>query len=202
MSQAGGSVTKWIQLLKEGDEAAALPIWQRYFEGLVRLARAELRGAPSAAADEEDVAISAFHSLCAGAARGNFPHLENRDDLWRLLVTITLRKAFDQVQRQRRQKRGGQHKSPDRARSGVASESDPLAQLTAPEPTPEIAAMLAEQYRIMFERLRDDSLRRVAHLRLEGYTGEEIADRLGCTRRTVTRKLDVIRKVWQEEPSA
>ena len=44
--------------------------------------------------------------------------------------------------------------------------------------------------------LGSDSLRQVALLRMEGYTGDEIADRLGCNRRTVTRKLDLIRRTW------
>ena len=60
-----------------------------------------------AAEDGEDAALSASESLCVGAAAGRFDRLTDRDDLWRLMVVITLRKVFDQVNRQRRQKRGG-----------------------------------------------------------------------------------------------
>ena len=101
------SVTVWIASLKAGDADAAQKLWQRYFETLVRLARDRLRGAPRTVADEEDAALSAFDSFVRGAARGRYPRLDDRDDLWRLLVVITERKAIDQAHRERRQKRGG-----------------------------------------------------------------------------------------------
>src|SRR5690349_4606330 len=91
------SVTRWIGSLKAGDADAAQRLWERYFGALVRLAYARLRGAPRAAADEEDAALSAFDSFCRGAARGRYPRLDDRDDLWRLLVVITERKALDQI---------------------------------------------------------------------------------------------------------
>src|SRR6202034_1431934 len=100
-SDADGSVTRWIGDLKAGGAAAAQPLWERYFDRLVRLARNKLRARPRRAAveDEEDAALSAFDSFCRGAARGRFPRLTDRDDLWRLLVVLTVRKALDQIQR-------------------------------------------------------------------------------------------------------
>jgi DNA-directed RNA polymerase specialized sigma24 family protein len=197
MADPQGSISQWIEGLKAGDDAAARRIWNRYFSDLVRLARARLRSAPSAAADEEDVALSAFHSLCAGASQGHFPSLDNRDDLWRLLVTITLRKAFDQMQHQSRQKRGGARGSA----AGPAAQPVSLEQVACPDPTPEVAALLAEQYCLLFDSLRDETLKRIARLRMEGYTGDEIAEQLGCTRRTVSRKVELIRTIWQENGS-
>jgi ECF sigma factor len=101
------SVTRWIRSLEAGDNHAAEKLWNRYFEDLVRLARARLRGASRAMANEEDAALSAFDGFCKGVARGRYPQLEDREDLWRLLDVITERKAFDQARRERRQKRGG-----------------------------------------------------------------------------------------------
>ncbi len=100
-------VTRWIRMLEEGDALAAEKLWGRYYEGLTRLARLRLRNAPRAVADEEDAALSAFDSFCKGAVEGRYPRLSDRDDLWKLLVVITERKAFDQAARERRQKRGG-----------------------------------------------------------------------------------------------
>src|SRR4051812_13173864 len=97
-----GSVTIWIGALKTGGDIAAQELWTRYFETLVRVARGSLRNSSRAARDEEDIALSAFDSFFAAAARGRFPRLENRDDLWRILVTITRRKATDEVLYQRR----------------------------------------------------------------------------------------------------
>ena len=65
-----GSVTSWLDQLKAGDTAAAQPLWEAYFRRLVALARGKLQGAPRRAADEEDVALSAFDSFCRGAEQG------------------------------------------------------------------------------------------------------------------------------------
>src|SRR5262245_43166917 len=102
-----GSVTHWLGQLQAGDPAAAQPLWQRYFRRLVGLARQRLRHAPRRAADEEDVALSAFDSFCRGAEQGKFPRLHDRDNLWRLLVALTARKAVDLIRHEDRQKRGG-----------------------------------------------------------------------------------------------
>jgi len=63
-----GSVTHWLGELRAGDRGAAQPLWDRYFQRLVVLARARLRAvqAATADADEEDAALSAFDSFCAG----------------------------------------------------------------------------------------------------------------------------------------
>ncbi len=90
-----------------GNRAAAQHLWECYFPRLVGLARQNLKGLPRRAADEEDVALSAFDSFCRGVEQGRFPLLDDRDDLWALLVVITVRKAIDLRQHERRQKRGG-----------------------------------------------------------------------------------------------
>ena len=61
------SVTLWIaDLRRDAADDAAQKLWGRYFDRLVHLARGRLRTAPRGPADEEDVALSAFHSLCDG----------------------------------------------------------------------------------------------------------------------------------------
>jgi DNA-directed RNA polymerase specialized sigma24 family protein len=196
-----GSVSHWIDGLKGGDGEAAQRLWERYFDELVRLARARLGAIPRGEADEEDIALSAFHSFCQGAARGRFPRLDDRQDLWRLLVTITARKAVDQSQRQRRKKRGGGRVRGEAALAGEHPDSREagLEQVMGREPTPAFAAMVADECRRLLEALGDETLRRIALLRMEGYADPEIAARLGCGLRTVGRKLDLIRKTWLRE---
>ena len=87
-------ITQWIGKLAEQRGEAAEVIWREYFEKLVRLARRKLESLPRRAFDEEDVAISAMNSFFKAADAGRFPKLEDRDDLWRILVTITVRKAL------------------------------------------------------------------------------------------------------------
>src|SRR5215471_16146961 len=90
---ASGSVTRWIDGLRTGESVAARKLWETYFHRLVDLARKRLRALPRRAADEEDVALSAFDSFCRGAEQGRFPRLGDRDNLWDLLVLLTVRKA-------------------------------------------------------------------------------------------------------------
>jgi DNA-directed RNA polymerase specialized sigma24 family protein len=187
------SVTRLVGMLKDGDGAAAQRLWEAYFGRLVALARAKLRGIPTRAADEEDVALSAFDSLCRRAEAGRFPLLADRDDLWQLLFVITVRKALSLVRHEGRASRG---------RGRVLSLSD----LPAPEvdrlvgggPTPDLAAQMTEECRRLLDVLDDDTLRSVALWKMEGYTDQEIADRLGCIRQTVGRKLKLIRELWSD----
>ena len=58
--------------------------------------------------------------------------------------------------------------------------------------------MVVEEYRHRLDSLGDESLAQVAVLKMEGRTDEEIATMLGCSRRTVQRKLDIIRQESRE----
>src|SRR4051812_23674231 len=89
-----GSVTVWLGRLRGGDPDAADGLWERYFRRLQALARARLPAALGRAGGDEDVALDAFASLWRGVEDGRFAELASRDHLWRLLVVITLRKAF------------------------------------------------------------------------------------------------------------
>jgi DNA-directed RNA polymerase specialized sigma24 family protein len=196
-----GSVTLWISDLKAGDTAAAQPLWDRYFDRLVSLARARLRVTrrPGAVEDEEDAALSAFDSLCAGAARGRFPNLADRDDLWRILVVITARKVVDQRRRHGRQKRGGGKLAGESVLPGFGDDRGGLGEVIGREPTPEFAAQVAEEHGRLLEALGDDTLRRIALWKMEGHTSSEIAGFLGCALRTVNNKLKLIRRTWLAE---
>ena len=194
---AQGSVTHWLDQLKAGDPAAAQPLWQRYFRRLVGLARRKLGGAARRAADEEDVALSAFDSFCRAAEAGRFPQLADRNDLWHLLVVITARKARHLLRDEQRQKRGGTAPSADTP-TPDAGPAD-IRQLLGREPSPAFAAEVADQCRRLLDQLGTDDLRSVALQKMEGYTAEEIAARLGCSRRTVARKLWLIRGLWEKE---
>ena len=185
------SVTGWIRGLGTSrHEDASKLLWDRYFARVARLARERLRGVARCPAEGEDVALSVFDSFFRGAAAGRFDRLDSRDDLWRLLVTIASRKAGNAGRDGLRQKRGG-----------LVDFEDPavLEEIAGAEPSPEFAALVAEQSRRLFERLADDSLRTVVRLKLEGYTNDEIAAELDCGLRTVERKLAVVRKRWMAE---
>ncbi len=188
---ADGSVTAWFQALQGGDQDAAHKLWERFSERLLGVARRKLLGTPRQAADEEDVVLSAFVSFCQAAQAGELARLEDRADLWHLLVVITGRKAINLRVHGARLKRGGQAQY-------VADEVENLA---SREPDPEVAALFAEEYTRLLGLLDDPELRDIALKRVEGHTDEEIARALGCTRRTVVRRVGLIRRIWERELS-
>jgi len=183
------SVTHWFGLLRTGDEAAAQKLWERYFPELVKLARSRLRGLSRVAHDPEDVALSAFASFCRQAELGRFPQLVDRDGLWRLLMTLTVRKALQAIRDQNRIKRGGN--------AGLA-EMD-LDFLASSDPTPEFAAQVAEEFQRLLNILSDQELANIAISRMEGFSTAEIAQRLDCAPRTIERKLSLVRRIWERE---
>lgn len=99
-------VSAWLQGLVTGDELAARQIWHCYVQRMLAFARKRLDSANRRVSDEEDLVVSAFHSLCQRAAKGQFPDLKDRDSLWKLLTTIIARKAATEIRRNLSRKRG------------------------------------------------------------------------------------------------
>ena len=185
-----GSITRWIGQLKAGDALAAQKLWEVYFTRMVKLARHRLDAAPRRAADEEDVALSAFYSLCEGAKEGRYSCVADRDNLWPLLVAITAHKCVDLIRHENRAKRRGAEALPA------------FDELISQEPTPEFAAEVAEQFDrllVLLDATGDAELRPIALGKMQGESAAEIAARLGCVRRSVERKLQVIVRVWERE---
>lgn len=205
------SITVWIDQLKAGDAIAAQRLWEEYFQRMVVLARRKLEGAAKAAADEEDVALSAFKSFCLGAREGRFTQLLDRDNLWPLLVAITAHKSVDFIRGETRKKRGGggQQAAVREATDSTAASADstgpiavPLSDIISREPTPEFAAEMSDHLQRLLARLDatgDADLKRVALLKLDGYSTGEIADKLGCSGRTIERKMQLIERLWGKD---
>jgi RNA polymerase sigma factor (sigma-70 family) len=183
------SITRLIGLARTGDSGAAEGLWRAYFEKLVAVARKKLAVSAPRAADEEDVALSAFASFWAGAGQDRFPQLTDRTALWPLLVAITANKCTDLIRRETRQKRGG----------GAVTDPSAIEHIIDREPPPGFALQVADQLVHLLAQLNatgDPSLRRVAELRMAGRTQAEIAEELGCVRETVGRKLKLIEVCW------
>lgn len=196
-----GSVTEWMEQLKRGDSLAAQKLWERYVDQLARLARKHLGQTPRRVADEEDVALAAFASFCEAAKARRFAKLDDRDDLWQVLLMLTERKAIDQIRRERAQKRGGGDVRGESAlEGGDSGESGPpgLGRVVDTQPTPEFAALAAEQLERLFRALKNPKLERIALDKMAGYTNQEIADRLGTNLTDVERKLRLIRRIWKQ----
>jgi DNA-directed RNA polymerase specialized sigma24 family protein len=197
------SVTHWLDGVKAGDDADIQRLWDRYFQRLVRLASSRLPRHSRRMVDQEDIAISAFRSFCDRLGKGQFPDLANRDQLWRVLFAITVRKVVSSVRHQTREKRGGGRVLGE---SAMAEGNDPsdsagISGFLSHEPTPASAAQFADELEGLLSRLDDVMLRVIAFQKLQGMTSVEIAGSLEISKRTVDRKLRLIRAVWEEELS-
>jgi len=186
MGSRAGSVTVYLGQLKEGDPAAVQRLWERYFRRLIQLAHGKLRTAPRLAGQDEDVALNALDSFFRAVERDRFPQLRNRNDLWQILVMLTLRKTYRLIRRER-------HRVPVADGPGVA---ELLLKASDREPTPDEAVEFAEECERLLDLLNNSKMRQVALWKLEGLTNEEIAAKLNCVPRTVERKLHAIREIW------
>jgi DNA-directed RNA polymerase specialized sigma24 family protein len=190
-------VTLWIEELRNADEAAAQNLWNHFVARLYELGRKKLRPETRRVYDEEDAAQSAFHSVCAGIAEGRFPDLGSRENLWHLMAVITARKVAHRHRHDQQQSRNV-HRNLTYSifeQSRVAHPAGALATVSR-EPTPEFAAEFVETCEFLFQSLDDPALKQVVTLRMEGYTDAEVAERLRCSRRTVQRRLVVVRRHW------
>ena len=194
-----GSVTRLIQLLRSDDsverDLAAQLIWRRYFRDLLELARNNLNKRIRRREDEEDVLQSMYKSFCLRQQRGEFD-LAGRDALWKLLVTITLRKARNTAKKQGREMRHVAREQTVTDGDESSSAGWVLEQMDAAGPSPAEAAALNEVLEQRLEMLGDPELRQIALWRLEGYSNREIAGKLDCTERSVERRLERIRSKW------
>ena len=185
-----GSITILIGGIRSGDDEAARRIWQHYSPRLAALARKKLPVWLRRIVDDDDLANSAMCSLIMGLREGRFQELRDREELWALLACITVQKARNEIAKALSQKR----LPPDA--------SMPLSeQMAAPDHAPDLIIKAAEQFKVLIELLRKKEaiLEPIALWKFEGYTNDEIAQRLGCSLRKVARKLELIRKTWQNE---
>lgn len=189
-----GSITRCLLALQQGEAYAPDALWERYFRRLVGLARTRLGGAAFGLADEEDIALSAFDNFCRGVELGRFRRLDNREDLWQVLCLITVRKAANLVEHERAQKRNGTAHQSRRQITEAEMEA-----IVDGKPTPHLAVMVAEQCKTLLDRLPDQAMQKIALLRMEGFTDDEISAHLGCARRTVQRRIRLIKELWEQE---
>ncbi len=124
-----------------------------------------------------------------GLQAQQFPELRDSDSLWKLLVLMTVRKVNDHAKTHRAIKRGAGQVLQDQPNNG-------LSQLLDDRPEPSYEAMMNEQCRAMLKALNDPILEMLVLLKMDGYTNEEIAERLGYSRRTIQRMLNIVRDAW------
>jgi RNA polymerase sigma factor (sigma-70 family) len=178
--------------LREGDSRAAEELLARFGERLVRLAERQLNERLGRRLDGQDVVQSALCSFFRREARGEFP-IDNSSQLWRLLVRLTLTKAYAEARRHTAAKRDVAAEIPD----GQAL----LSQTLDREPRPDEAAALLDQVDVLLRDL-PELHGTVLRMRLEGHSVTELAAALRVSRQTVYRVLQLLQERLAEMASA
>lgn len=189
-----GSVTGWIHDIQAGDRVRSpMFIFRRYCDRLSRLAQSVLKDCPQAGADSEDVVLEAMSRFFEAAYRDRFPELHDRDNLWALLVQITIRVSLNQRRREMRRRRGVPERS-DGSRSVQTGHADAVAD---PAPPPDLWLAATEQCEMLLGRLQPET-RAIAVLKLQHLSHREIAIQMDVSERTVERRVQMIRECWSE----
>ena len=168
---------------------AARALFERFTRRLIGLARGHLDTRLHHKIDPEDVVQSVYKSFFLRYGEGTLT-AEGWDGLWGLLMTITLRKCADRVRYHRAECR-------DLAREAAAPAdaegAEPWRDALGREPTPEEAAVLAETVEQLLRGLDGDE-RPIVELSLQGYSTQEISERLGRAERSVRRLRERVRR--------
>ena len=193
------AVTRWITKLSEDEDRAAQVVWNAYVERLADFVRVKLHDMPPSAL-QEDAAWRPIQSFCSNVAAGHFPDLDDRSDLWRLVLPIAAHSADAHLRRQAGKKSQEDTRLGNTAYLTLGTEVPvSLDEILGSEPTAELAqTFIDESHRLVCE-LADEMLRTIAISKLAGETNDRIAESVNCVLPTVERKLERIREFWSLE---
>lgn len=186
-----GSVSIILRSFAQSRTAITPEQWNHHFPRLVKIAHAALAHLPHRVEDAHDAAQSALVSFWQRMERDGFEQTLDRNSLWRLLATITTRKAQQVVRKEFAQKRGGGKVMPF---ADAANADGRVSHLLAHVPTTDFDLECAERVEKLPEELRPFAL-----LRLFSHTNAEIAEIVDCSERRVERKLQLIRSYWSRD---
>jgi DNA-directed RNA polymerase specialized sigma24 family protein len=196
---SAGSLTLCVQRLhssdgRERDEAAKI-IWDRFSARLQTLVRRHLDNRIRLREDEQDVLQSMYASFCAGQLQGKRPPA-SREELWKLLVRITMCKVVNTAHRHlagRRDVRRERKDPRDHDRDDSLFPRWMLDHVDRAQPSHEEQVIVLDELHRVLQGLPDE-LRQIVLWKLDGFTNSEIATMIGRTVRCVELKMQLIRK--------
>jgi RNA polymerase sigma-70 factor (ECF subfamily) len=181
-----------LDLLRLGDADAARQVVDRYVDRLLLVASRRISQRLASRVDPEDVVQSVFRTFFKRLQEGQFV-FSGQDDLCKLLVRITLHKTLRHIAFHKAAKRDpgleteqGEH---HRAR---------LLALIDQEPTPEAKAAFLDQLDHFLNQLGPEQ-RSILEMRLQGYSNEEISQKLGIYDRKIRRVIEHVRALAEKE---
>jgi len=172
-----------IAAFKAGDESAARELFDKYCEQLMRLAKKRIGQRMTSRVDPEDVLQSAFRTFFTHVRNDDFS-FEQADDLFKLLVRLTVHKTLRQIAYHRAAKR-----NPELEIGHGSDAHELLQQIASESPSPEVEVALVDEFERFVGQLPPVD-REVLGLKLQGFTTVEIAEKLGSYDRKIRRILE------------
>ncbi|MCA9136113.1 MAG: sigma-70 family RNA polymerase sigma factor [Planctomycetales bacterium] len=168
--------------LQEGESNAVKKLFDEYSRRLIHLAGNNIHPALLKRFDGEDVVQSVFRTFFRRQEQGKF-HIEHSQQLWQLLVTLTLCKTRSHARRHLADKRNA---ATDQA---MTDENQMLDR----QPSPEDALALWEEIDAVLAGLPTRTAE-IISMRLEGRNRSEIAQQLNLSRQTIHRILKLVQE--------
>ena len=180
LSHTDGSL---VRLLRSGEQAAATDLYERYSDRLLKLARSNTSANLAPRFDPEDVVQSVFRSFFRRVSQGAYD-VPAGEELWRLLLVLSLNKVRALAKHHRAQKR-----SVDVTLTGE-DYSDLVTQFATPDPQPrQILEMVID--RVLGEM--PEAQRSIVEQRIQGESVTNIAAKTKRSKRTVERVIKKFR---------
>jgi len=181
-----------IQRLRDGSGTAAREVFDRYVERLLSLAKRRIGQRMNSRVDPEDVVQSVFRTFFSRMKNDQF-EIHAEDDLFKLLVRITVHKTLRQIAHHKAAKR-----DPSQEAAQGSDAHEMLMQAMGAEPSPETVVTFMDHLEHFLGQLSEQD-RLVLEMRMQGHSTDEIATKLGSYGRKVRRILERIREVALEE---
>ena len=177
-----------LRRFKKGESDAATAIYTRYARRLQALAAKQTGDDLKTRFDPEDVVQSVFRTFFRRAAAGLY-EVPPGEELWRLLLVLSLHKVRDLAAHHRAQKR-------DVSKTWAVDDADRYQNTVNPDDQLAYESLC----QVVDELIQDlpESNRQIIELRIEGFEIGEIATRTNRSKRTVERTLQHFRQRLQK----
>ena len=182
----------YVELWRAGNEGAARQLFEAYAEKLMALARRRISQRLASRLDPEDIVQSVFRTFFHRAREGEFS-FHDQDDLAKLLVRITVHKTLRKVAFHKAEKRNAVRETGQGAESQACWE-----ELLDAEPSPDEAVTFLDQLENFLSQLQPME-RQILEMRLQGYTNDEISEKLNIYDRKIRRVLERVRALAEQE---
>ena len=180
-----------ISSVRAGGNDAAEIVFDRYARQLARLAERHLSRRVAQRVDGDDVAQSVFRTFFRRTERGDL-RIHSSDQLWKLLVTITIRKA---------QMQGRRHGAGKRDATLEANDSVALLAAIDREPGPDEARILDDEIERVLRTVPEHErglYRQVLELKLAGHSNRDVVGQLNLQSRYIDRMIARLQDRFEE----